>query len=132
MTLNFLASRRIFMNIGLAVCVFALSACGGGSGTSSSDGLSIDALTYSPSIPGSGDPVSAVATVSYTGTVTSSGITYAWTQTSGPSVSLTGSSAATVYFTAPTVTSSTEVVLKLTISANSVSAAKSVTITVSP
>lgn len=131
MSLSFSVNRRTFLSLGLMACLFALTACGGGD-TGSSDSLSIDSLTYSPSAPGSGDPVSALAIVSYTGTVTSSGITYAWTQTSGPSVSLTGSSAATVYFTAPTVSTGTEVVLKLTASANSVGVSKSLTIMISP
>lgn len=131
MTLNFPVTRRAVLNLGLVASLLVLSACGGGD-TSSSDSLSIDTLTYSPSAPSSGDPVSAVATVSYTGTVTASDISYAWTQTSGPSLSLVSSTASTVYFTAPTVSASTEVVLKLTVSANSVSTSKSVTIPLVP
>ncbi len=132
MSLNFHTARRAFLNLGLVTGLALLTACGGGLGTSSDDALSIDSLTWSPSAPTSGVPVSAVATVSYSGTIASSDISYAWTQTSGPSVTLVNSTAATVYFTAPTVSSSSEIVLTLTVSANDVSASKSVTITVSP
>lgn len=133
MSLNFHTARRAFLNLCLVTGLALLTACGGGLGTSSDDdALSIDSLTWSPSAPTSGVPVSAVATVSYSGTIVSSDISYAWTQTSGPSVTLVNTTAATVYFTAPTVSSSSEIVLTLTVSANDVSASKSVTITVSP
>ncbi|MDP5240257.1 hypothetical protein Q9Q94_12010 [Uliginosibacterium sp. 31-16] len=132
MSLNFHTARRAFLNLGLVTGLALLTACGGGLGSTSDDELSIDTLTWSPSAPTSGVPVSAVATVSYSGTITSSDISYAWTQTSGPSVTLVNSTAATVYFTAPTVSTSSEIVLTLTVSANDVSALKSVTITVSP
>ncbi|MFT3735303.1 MAG: hypothetical protein QM776_09790 [Rhodocyclaceae bacterium] len=107
-----------------------LTGCGGG--TEESDGYTITSLTWSPSAPTSGTPVSVTSTVTTTGSLTSSSLAYAWTQTSGPTVTLSGASAATVYFTAPTVSVSTDVVLKLTVTSGSLSANKSATITIAP
>ncbi|WP_375770011.1 myxosortase-dependent M36 family metallopeptidase [Archangium gephyra] len=42
-------------------------------------------------------------------------LTYAWTRVSGPAVTLSGANTATVSFTAPEVTSDTDVVLRLTV-----------------
>ncbi len=112
----------------ISACAALLTACGGGSSSSSS--LTIDSLTYSPSAPTSGVPVSVVSTVTASSDITS--VTYAWSQTSGPSVSLSGASAATVYFTAPTVTVDSTVVLTLTVSSGSVSASQSVSIPIAP
>ena len=132
MRFNFPATaRRTFLSTGLGGGLLVLSACGGGLSTAG-DSLSIDSIVYSPTTPTSGVPVVAVASASYTGGITSDEISYAWTQTSGPSVSLAGSSSATVYFTSPAVSSSAELVLKLTLSANGVSTSKSVTIAVAP
>ncbi|KFE62096.1 myxosortase-dependent M36 family metallopeptidase [Hyalangium minutum] len=58
-------------------------------------------------------------------------VAYAWTQESGPSVTLTGANTATPSFTAPNTSSGTSLVFKLTITANGLSATDTVTVTVS-
>ncbi|GAA5165498.1 hypothetical protein [Viridibacterium curvum] len=109
-----------------------LSGCGGGLADEDDDGYTITSLVWSPSAPTSGTPVSVTSTVTTTGNIKSSDLVYAWTQTSGPAVTLTGADTATVYFTAPTVSVSTDVVLKLTVTSGSLTANKSATITISP
>ena len=120
------------LNIALLVFTLFLSACGGGS-EADADSVTINSITYSPSAPQSGNPVSVTADVSaYIGSSSGGTVTYLWTQTSGPAVSLSGTTSSTVYFTAPTVSASTNVVLALTTTLNAVSASKSVTITIAP
>ena len=121
------------LNIALLVFTLFLSACGGGSSTAEADSVTINSITYSPSAPQSGNPVSVTADVSaYIGSSSGGTVTYLWTQNSGPAVSLSGTTSSTVYFTAPTVSASTNVVLALTTTLNAVSASKSVTITIAP
>jgi len=58
-------------------------------------------------------------------------VTYAWTQTSGTPVTLTGADTATPTFTAPTVTGSVDLVFSLVVTAGGVSSeASTVTVTV--
>lgn len=57
-------------------------------------------------------------------------LSYAWTQTGGPSVTLTGASTASPTFTAPQVTADTNLVLRLTVSDGSLSATDTITVTV--
>jgi RHS repeat-associated protein len=59
-------------------------------------------------------------------------LTYAWTQTAGPTATLTGASTATPSFTAPSVSAPTALVFQLTVSDEQESSADSVTITVIP
>ena len=59
-------------------------------------------------------------------------LTYSWSQTSGTTVSLTGTTTASPTFTAPTVTASTSLVFTLTVSDGTASATDTVTITVNP
>ncbi|WP_426752009.1 myxosortase-dependent M36 family metallopeptidase [Myxococcus sp. Y35] len=59
-------------------------------------------------------------------------LTYAWVQTSGPSVTLTGADTLTPSFTAPNVTASTALVFELTVSDGTATATDSVTVTVTP
>ncbi len=126
---SFSPARRAFLHLFLALGVLSLAACGGGD---DSDSLSIESLTYSPAAPSSGTPVALNATVAYASTLSASSISVAWTQTSGPTVSITGASSTQAYFTAPTVSADTDIVLKLTVSSGNLSTSKSVTITVSP
>ncbi|PTL84499.1 peptidase M36 [Vitiosangium sp. GDMCC 1.1324] len=55
-------------------------------------------------------------------------LTYSWTQVSGPAVTLSGASTLTPFFTAPNVTSDSDVVLKLTVSDGTASASDTVTV----
>ncbi len=113
---------------GLALA--GLAACGGGLGTEEDeDSVSIDSIVQSSQTVNCTSAAYATATVSYGGDVSSSDLTYAWTQTGGTSVTLVGSSGSTVYFTAPT--SAGTVVLKLTLSANDVSTSSTVSFTIS-
>jgi len=57
-------------------------------------------------------------------------VTYAWTQESGPSVTLTGADTATPSFTAPNTKEELALVFKLTVTANGLSATDTVSITV--
>ena len=59
-------------------------------------------------------------------------LTFAWSQTSGPAVTLVGGTTATPTFTAPSVTAATPLVFLLTVSDGQASASDSVTITVVP
>jgi hypothetical protein len=117
----------------LLVLALVVASCGGGS-ADYADSVSIDSLTYSPSAPQSGSPVSATGavTVALGSSSTSGSVSYLWTQTSGPAVTLSGTTSSTVYFTAPTVTTSTAVVLNLTVTLNSVTASQNVTVTIAP
>lgn len=118
--------------LGIMVFSASLMACGGGSSSDTTDGISISSITYTPSAPTSGTPVAATASVSVSGSLTTGALSYVWTQTSGPAVTLSGTTAATVYFTAPTVTANSDIVLNLTVSEGSYSASKSVSITIAP
>jgi hypothetical protein len=59
-------------------------------------------------------------------------LTFAWTQTSGPTVTLAGTSTATPSFTAPVVSVATALVFQLTVSDGQESATDSVTVSVIP
>lgn len=125
--------RQFLLNLCMMFAVCALAACGAGpTSTSSTQTLSVDSITYSPSAPKSGNPVAVASSISAGSAYTSSDITYLWTQTSGPAATLSGVTASTVYFTAPTVSVSTEMVLTLTITAGTTTASKSVSITIAP
>lgn len=127
------AGRRCFVALSIAAAMFGLASCGGSPlESTSTTSLSVDSITYSPSAPKSGNPVSVASSISAGSSISSSDISYVWTQTSGPSATLTGVTSSTVYFTAPTVSVNTEMVLTLTVSAGTVSASKSVAITVAP
>lgn len=133
MSTRFRLNSRRFFSFWAAVALLALASCGGSPlDTTSTTSLSIDSMTYSPSAPKSGNPVSVASTVSAGSSISSSDISYVWTQTSGPAATLTGVTASTVYFTAPTVSVETEMVLTLTVSAGTVSASKNVSITIAP
>ena len=76
-----------------------------------------------PPVANAGVDIATIAgqPVSITGSGTDSDGTvdaYAWSQVSGPTVSLTGADTATVEFTAPDVTAVSEVVLELTVTDN--------------
>lgn len=109
----------------------SLTACGGGLGSSSDDdddSITINSIVQSSETVNCKSAAYAVASLSYDGSVNSSNISYSWTQTGGTSVTLVGTTSSTVYFTAPS--SAGTVVLKLTVSANSVSASKAVSFTI--
>lgn len=113
-----------------AFLVLWVSACGGGLGSDSDDdSISIDSIVQSSQTVNCTSAAYATASVSYEGDIEASDVAYAWSQTSGTSVTLVGSSSATVYFAAPS--SAGTVVLKLKVSANDVSASKLVTFTIS-
>lgn len=59
-------------------------------------------------------------------------LTYAWSQTSGPSATLVGGAGAVAGFTAPEVKEPTELVFQLTVNDGSLGASDTVTITVGP
>ncbi|HEY8212352.1 MAG TPA: M36 family metallopeptidase [Myxococcaceae bacterium] len=59
-------------------------------------------------------------------------LTYAWSQTSGPPVTLTGGAGAVAGFIAPAVKEPTELVFQLTVNDESLGATDSVTVTVGP
>ncbi len=59
-------------------------------------------------------------------------ITYAWAQTGGPTVSIANPNSAKASFTAPSVTTATTLVFRLTVSDGSLSATDSMSVTVSP
>jgi hypothetical protein len=126
-------SSGIFNSVLLAAvlaAVLALSGCGGSDSTGS---VSIDTVVISPNPPTSGVAVSVNATVTGTSSNSAPGpATYVWTQVSGPTVALTGTDTATVYFTAPTVTANTDIVLNLTTTFSSATATKNITVTISP
>lgn len=104
-----------------------LAACGGGLG--SDDEIGIDGISVSSSSVDCNVAAYATASVSYSGEIEASDVTYSWSQTSGTSVTLSGASAAKVYFTAPA--SAGTVVLALTVSAAGLSDTASVSFSVS-
>jgi MYXO-CTERM domain-containing protein len=59
-------------------------------------------------------------------------LTYAWSQTSGPAVTLDGSGGAIASFTAPEVKEPTGLVFQLTVNDGSLGASDPVTVTVGP
>jgi len=59
-------------------------------------------------------------------------LTYSWTQTQGPTVSLSGATTAQPSFTAPTVSVSTTLAFQLTVSDGSLSTSDTVLVTVNP
>ncbi|MBL0692030.1 myxosortase-dependent M36 family metallopeptidase [Comamonas sp. JC664] len=84
-----------------------------------------------------GADVSAAARsqVSLTGTATDpdgDALTYSWTQTAGPAVSLTGADTLTLSFTAPQVTESTTLTFTLTATDGTNTSTDSVNVTVTP
>lgn len=111
-----------------SLAMLGLAACGGGLATEDEDSVSIDSIVQSSQTVNCTSAAYATASVSYSGDVSSSDLTYAWTQTGGTSVTLVGSSGSTVYFTAPV--SAGTVVLKLTLSANDVSTSSTVSFTI--
>jgi hypothetical protein len=133
--LNSFRSRYLVGVLIAALCaaVLALAGCGGSDDSTDVDRIAINSLDYSPVGPGSNSLVTVNSTVTLTnaGTATSA-ITYAWTQVSGPTVTLSDPTASSVTFTAPVVTESTDIVLNLTVTLHSVTDSKTVTITISP
>ncbi len=122
----------------LALCVLALAGCGGG-GSDSGGGTTPPPPTNSmPSAnAGVAQSVNELAGVNLDGTGSSDPdgdtITYAWTQTAGTSVTLTGADTATPNFTAPDVLASTvsEVLtFQLTVNDGTLSNSATVDITV--
>lgn len=131
MTSSFFSRRQWLANaLGVLLLTVTLSGCGGSN--TATDSVSISSITYTPSSPTSGTAVAVTGVVSGSTESASNSLSYLWTQTSGPSVTLSGTTAATVYFTAPSVTSSTDIVLTLTATLGSATASKSVTISVAP
>jgi hypothetical protein len=77
-----------------------------------------------------GDPVELDASQSYdpdAGT-----LSFAWTQVSGPSVTLSGADTATASFTAPSVAAATDLVFEVTVDDGTTPVARQVTVTVRP
>ena len=81
---------------------------------------------------GSDQTVNAGATVTLSGSIIPTVIEYSWSQTSGPSVTLSNSDTSSPSFTAPNVSSQTHLVFRLTGSAAGSYSGDSVTITVNP
>ncbi|QRK11910.1 myxosortase-dependent M36 family metallopeptidase [Archangium violaceum] len=80
---------------------------------------------------GAGVTVAERSTVTLTGSasdVDGDSLSYSWTQVSGPAVTLSGADTLEPSFTAPTVTSDSDVVLKLTVSDGSTTASDTVTV----
>ncbi|NSL55380.1 PKD domain-containing protein [Uliginosibacterium aquaticum] len=127
MRISISSSARSLCHAGGVLALLSLAACGGG--TTSDDELSISGITQSATTVDCGAAAYATASVSYDGDVTASDIDYSWVQSSGTSVSLSSSDTSKVYFTAPS--SAGTVVLKLTVSTDSLSDSESVSFTVS-
>ncbi|WP_129641234.1 PKD domain-containing protein [Peristeroidobacter agariperforans] len=97
----------------------ALAACGGGDGGSSTPNPPKPPATNSPPTADAGTDqavlTGAIVTLSGTGADSDGSVaSYAWTQTEGSSVALTGASTATVSFTAPDVAASLTFRLEVT------------------
>lgn len=111
---------------------FFLSGCGGGSSSSQSENIN----NLPPSISMSDQTVEEKSQVSLSATVSDpdgSIASYMWTQTSGESVVLNGSETNTLSFTAPSITSSTELLFQLKVTDNNGAAStEEVTVIVTP
>jgi outer membrane protein assembly factor BamB len=96
--------------------------------------ITVNPVNESPTVDaGSARTVDEGSTVNLSGSASDpdgDDLTYSWTQTSGPSVSIQNASALNASFTAPSVTSNTSVVLQLAVSDGTVTVTDSVTITV--
>jgi len=100
----------------------SLSACGGG-GSANNNGAQVVSVQNVMPVAMAGDDQSVfeASTVSLAGSATDSDGTiasYAWTQTSGPTVTLTNDNQATATFTAPSVSNSEELEFSLTVTDN--------------
>lgn len=111
---------------------FFLSGCGGGSSSSQSENIN----NLPPSISISDQTVEEKSQVSLSATASDpdgSIASYIWTQTSGESVALSGSETNTLSFTAPSITSSTELLFQLKVTDNNGAAStEEVTVIVTP
>jgi hypothetical protein len=106
----------------LVLPVLALAACSGaGTVTASAGADQTVAGGSSVTLDASGSKDSGGAA-----------LTYAWTQTAGPNVSLSGASSVRATFTAPTVTANEALTFTVTVTDGKSSAAASTTVTVTP
>jgi len=110
-----------------------LAACGGGT----DDDIIPDTITIQsfdgPETVSSGASVSERAVVIRTGNINNSDLAYSWAQQSGPAVlNLAGTDTSTITFTAPTVTATTAVVFKVTVTGRGHTEFKDRTITIQP
>ena len=107
--------------------------------TDTSSDTVIITVTPSNSVPsaqaGADQSVSSGASVTLSGSGTDpdgDALTYAWSQDSGTTVTLSSTTTASTTFTAPTVTASTDLVFTLTVSDDTASGTDEVTVTVAP
>ncbi|MEM1191592.1 MAG: S8 family serine peptidase [Pseudomonadota bacterium] len=118
-----------------AIAAF-LTACGGGGG--GGGGTSPPPVNQAPNaVAGSLDPVSSGDTVELDGSASTDSdgsiTAFAWAQSDGPAVEITGVSSALASFTAPDVNVETEFVFNLTVTDDDgATASDSVTVTVEP
>lgn len=118
--------------LSLLALATALAACGGGN-SNSGDGTT--APTNTAPVIDAGSAQSAVegATVQLAATATDADndtLSYSWSQTSGPSVTLSSTTVQNPSFTAPDVTENSDIVLSLSVSDGTTSVSDTVTITI--
>jgi hypothetical protein len=116
-----------------AVLVFRLTITAGGKTATDTVAITVRADRAPTAQAGADQDVNARASVMLQGAGSDpegDAVTYAWSQVSGTSVTLTGATTATPTFTAPDVRSTTTLVFQLTVTANGLSTTDEVSITV--
>ena len=132
---RFLVQLRVVLICALAAW---LTACGGGGGDAAPASTNNVPAPVAPEADAGGDrSVMRASDVTVDGTASSDSdgsiVSFAWTQTAGPTVTLTNADQVQVSFTAPNLADPTDLEFELTVTDNDgLSASDSVTITVVP
>ena len=124
--------KTIMLTLSCAALMTACTSSSSGSSDTNTGGTTSSAPVVNAGSPQSVTPGAAVTLNSTATDSDGDALTYTWSQTSGTSVTLSSTSAEDPTFTAPSVTSSEDLVFSLSVSDGTNTTADTVTITVDP